>query len=121
MAFGPSYIDLADLPFQGPDEFSDAEKRKAAKFAEAQLEGDVNDGYAIDDPEAIHQKAALVYATYMLFTGPEHPSSSKAGDFSSGSGEDLMEVAREMKSMYHDARDTINAASGDEGGEEFVI
>jgi hypothetical protein len=117
----PQYIALADLPMQGPDEFSADAKEQAARHAEAQLEADVNDGREIADPEAIHEQAALAWATYLLFIGPEHPTSSKAGDFSAGSGEDVMEVAREMKSVYNDAVAAINQAEGDAGYSEFTL
>jgi len=122
MAYEPRYCDLDDLPLQGPgDVFDPSDLGQAAKHAEAQLESEVNDGRRIDNPEAIHEKAALAYATYMLFSGPEHPSSANAGDFSAGSGEDVMEVAREMKSMYRDAVSTIMTADDDAGGGEFVV
>lgn len=110
----PAYGAIDDVPLSGPDPWDDPEKEKKILEAEALLESRVNDGNVIENPETIHALAANAYASYILLSGIEHPNAAQAGDFMSGSNEDVAEVASEMKNIWEDAVSSILDAEADE-------
>lgn len=114
------YVDPSDVPVIGPDPYPDSEKSQAITYAESKLEGDVNDGETIADPEDIHEFAANAYASYILAAGPEDPADVQSGDFADA-GDDVENFANQLHSMYQSARSTIRSAQADEGsGSDYV-
>ncbi|MDY6778991.1 MAG: hypothetical protein SV760_00260 [Halobacteria archaeon] len=104
--------DLAEIPISGPDldQFSKEDKLEAAEFGEAKIEADVNAGERLSDPTMLHGKAAAAWASYQLFYGGEHPSSKLSGSLGEGSSADLIEFAREHKSVYKETVESIRAS-----------
>lgn len=120
------YIDsLGDIPLTGPDLWTDDSDAKldAAETAEAKLEADVNDGNEIGEITSLHTKAANAYASYILFIGPEHPEDALSGQLAGGSGDDVMEFATEVHSVYRSLRSSIEDSGADESSDEtdFVV
>jgi len=113
----PQYGSVDAVPLSGPDPWDPSKKEQKLIEAEALLEGRVNEGSAIDDPEEIHALAANAYASYILLSGIEHPNDARSGDFYSGSNEDVAEVAAEMRNIWDDAVSTILDADNDESDE----
>jgi len=112
------YIDeLKDIPLTGPkpSTWTTDDKLEKAETAEEKLEADVNDGYQIAGPTSLHATAANAWATYLLVIGSEHPKDATSEVFSGGSGEDVMEFAVELKSIYHETVQSIQVSSADEG------
>lgn len=116
MAEKERYAAVTDVPINGPDPYTDAEKLKALEKANAQLEADVNEGSLIDSPEEIHGHAASAYATYILSLGPKSPGSATMGDLAD-EGSDRMNYTLELRRIYEQAVESIVNAPGDEGGE----
>lgn len=107
------YINSIDeIPLSGPDldKFSTDDKLEAAETGEAKIEADVNHGERLTDPTILHAKAANAWASYILFYGGEHPSSSLSGSLGEGSSADLIEFAREHKSAYSDFVSSIRSS-----------
>lgn len=123
------YIDaiggLDAIPISGFDidrNWSDQDKLDAAEAGEAKLEGDVNDGAAIDqsDVESIHGEAAAAWATYRLVLGMKTPDSQTRGD-ASDEGSERMAFADRIKSMYDEYVATIREAVDDEGSPDRQV
>jgi len=123
MAEELDYITLDDIPLVGPDPYSDAEKTRAAKSAEEKLEADVNDGNKFSDTTSLHKEAIAAWATYVLASGPVHPSDADSGAFYNGAGDDQAEFASEMENVYHSNKSSILGSEQDESDDstEFAI
>lgn len=118
------YIEtLTEIPLSGPDEFIDEEKLEAAEFGESKLEADVNSGNRIIDEQVthLHEKAATAWASYILFSGGESPTSALSGDLVEGSSSDAMEFAREMKSIYKETISSILKTDEEEQSDEITF
>ena len=86
---------------------------EAVETGEQKLEGDVNEGQPIPQSEVVplHGEAAATWATYRLVVGMKSPDSATRGD-SLDEGDQRMEFAQELKSMYRSHKKTINEAEG---------
>lgn len=117
------YIDVDDLPLEGPDPYSKERKRTAGEAAEEKLEADVNDGQPFDETSTLHEEAIAAWATYRLASGPVHPTDAHSGDFYSGSGDDQAEFAAEMKNIYESDVASILSSEADDSSDssEFVV
>lgn len=84
--YEPKYIELEDVPINGPDNYSSSDKRKAIYSAESALELDVNGGEVIpkDEITNAHKSAVMNYATHILTHGNEDSAQSTIGDMSQG-------------------------------------
>lgn len=101
------YINIGDIPLAGPDPYAVGRKEDAGEAAEQKLEADVNDGHEFGSTSKLHTQAIAAWATYVLATGPNHPTDAKSGDFYGGSAEDQAEFATEMESIYQSNRASI--------------
>jgi len=111
---------LEPIPVAGPDSanldrnWDQADKLEAAEVGEATVEARVNDGAVIGTPTVLHAEAAAAYATYRLVVGLKAPDAATRGD-ASDEGDERMAFAREVRSMYEDAIETIQNSGADEG------
>jgi hypothetical protein len=99
MAYSPKYVDLADVPVQIPDDYSDKEKRDALEFAEASIELDLNEGKdvpgeALDNLGTYIRSAIKQKTTCELAKGAEAPDDTSLSDLSS-TGADKADYAAE--------------------------
>lgn len=99
--YEPIYADLTDVPIDGPDTYSETEKRKALFGAEARLEGDINDGKEIPHEKRtkLHRIAVANLATYYLSRGAEDPASVRLGDLAD-SGQRITDYSNEYLNEY---------------------
>jgi hypothetical protein len=107
------YVALSDVP-KGNGDFSDEDTKEALSDANGQLEGDVNEGRVIEDPDQIHADAANAWASYLLYLPFDSPDEATLGDAADG-GDAALEYADRYSRIYDRKVNTINAAAGDEG------
>ena len=113
----PKYLDsVEDVPSSGPDPYSRRAKGRAIRYAEAQLESDINDGNPLDpaDVEPIHKEAITFLATYRLAIDPKSPDSATMGDLAD-EGPGRMGYADRLLELYERAITAIGQAEGDAG------
>lgn len=113
----PKYLDsVEEVPASGPDPFSKRDKGRAIRYAEAQLEADVNDGNEFDpaEIESIHQAAIIHLASYRLAIDPKSPDAATMGTMAD-EGSRRMDYADRLLQMYERAVQAIAGASGDAG------
>lgn len=113
----PKYLeDIEDVPSSGPDPYSRRAKGRAIRYAEAQLESDVNNGneFTADEIEPIHQEAITFLATYRLAIDPKAPDAATMGDLAD-EGAGRMGYADRLLELYERAVDAITDAEGDAG------
>lgn len=113
----PKYLEsVEEVPASGPDPYSKKDKGRAIRYAESQLESDVNDGNEFDpaEIEAIHESAIIHLASYRLAMDPKAPDAVTMGDMAD-EGPGRMDYADRLLALYDRAVDSISGASGDAG------
>lgn len=114
-----TYVDPSDVPVIGPDPYEQAKKEQMIMYAEAKLEGDVNDGDPIEDPSELHEYAANAYASFILAAGPKAPADVHSGDFAD-SGDDISDFANDLREMYRSARAAIRSSDDVENARDRI-
>lgn len=113
--YDPIYVDLADVPIEVEDRYSESEKREALFGAEADLEIDRNAGYEIpqEDITKNHVQAILNMATYYLVRSATSNDDVTLGDLDDG-GEQTERHAEQYLETYERLIERISEA-GEEG------
>lgn len=96
----PKYVDLEDVPIEGPDTYEDSAKRRALFEAESEFELDVNGGDVLPDDSVTdsHMVAVCNLATYNLVNSAVAPDDVTLGDMADGGGQ-----SREYADSYLEA------------------
>lgn len=116
--YDPKYVTLGDIPIEGPDTYSNSEKRRALFEAEGEFELDVNGGQEIPQSEVYdsHKVAVANLATYHLAKTAMAPDDTTLGDMSDA-GFQSLDYAETYLETYNRLIDKINSSShaGDSG------
>lgn len=122
MAYSNKYVELAEIPVQIPDDYSEKEKGDALEFAESSIELELTEGEAISQEvldgaagfairSAIKQKA-----TCELAKGAEHPDDVALTDLSDTGADKADYAAEAFCDRYQELVDKIqdSAVLGDD-------